>query len=122
VARRVRELSRVDDFFEVTLNRDFYVAAFEWSKNNGGDNDFDPREPADDGNPMGEPETNITHHIDVSQHADAKRRAIASHASQANDTGFATEMSEESFLRAFGTEWFIKVGEPAPSRRTTLLD
>ena len=64
----------------------------------------------------------ITHHIDVSQHADAKRRAIASHASQANDTGFATEMSEDSFLRAFGTEWFIKVGEPAPSRRTTLLD
>ncbi|NBU06408.1 MAG: GlcNAc-PI de-N-acetylase [Acidimicrobiia bacterium] len=122
VARRVRELSRVDDFFEVTLNRDFYVAAFEWSKNNGGDNDFDPREPADDGNPMGEPETNITHHIDVSQHVDAKRRAIASHASQANDTGFATEMSEDSFLRAFGTEWFIKVGEPAPSRRTTLLD
>ena len=37
VARRVREVSRIDDFFEVTLNRDFYVVAFEWSKNNGGD-------------------------------------------------------------------------------------
>jgi hypothetical protein len=31
-------------------------------------------------------------------------------------------MSEESFRRVFGTEWFIKVGEPAPAKRTTLLD
>jgi hypothetical protein len=31
-------------------------------------------------------------------------------------------MSAESFLRAFGTEWFMKFGAPAPSRRTTLLD
>lgn len=122
VVRRTAELVGVNDLFEVTLNRDFYVEMFEWSKTNGGDNDFDPREPADDGNPMGEPESNITHHIDVSAHVDAKRRAIVTHASQANDTGFATELSDESFLRAFGTEWFIKVGEPAPSRRPTLLD
>ena len=122
VARRTAQMTGIDDLFEVTLNRDFYADMFEWSKNNGGDNDFDPREPADDGNPMGEPESNITHHIDVSEHVNAKRQAIIAHASQANDTGFATEMSEESFLRAFGTEWFIKVGGPAPSRRTTLLD
>ncbi|MFZ9806025.1 MAG: GlcNAc-PI de-N-acetylase, partial [Ilumatobacteraceae bacterium] len=122
VVRRAAEICNIKDLFEVTLNRDFYTEAFEWSKNNGGDNDFDPRQPADDGNPMGEPESSITHHIDVSGHLDAKRRAIAAHASQANDTGFATEMSAESFLRAFGTEWFIKVGAPAPSRRTTLLD
>ncbi|NBN97338.1 MAG: hypothetical protein EBV41_06900 [Actinobacteria bacterium] len=64
----------------------------------------------------------ITHHIDVSGYVDAKRRAIAAHASQASDTGFATEMSAESFLRAFGTEWFIKVGALAPSRHTSLLD
>ncbi len=121
-ARRAAAIAGVDDFLEVTLNRDFYVEAFEWSKKNGGDNDFDPREPADDGNPMGEPEVNITHHIDVSQHLDAKRRAIAAHASQANDTGFATELSDDSFRRAFGTEWFIKLGASAPARRTTLLD
>lgn len=122
VARRTAALVGVPDFFEVTLNRDFYVGLFEWSQANGTDNDFDPRQPADDGNPMGEPESNITHHIDVSGHLDTKRRAIAAHASQANDTGFATELSDESFLRAFGTEWFIKVGHPAPARRTSLLD
>ena len=122
VGHRAAQLAGVRDLFEVTLNRDFYVEQFEWSKANGGDNDFDPRQPADDGNPMGEPETNITHHIDVGDHCEAKRKAIAAHASQANDTGFATEMSEESFRRAFGTEWFIKVGEPAPAKRTTLLD
>jgi LmbE family N-acetylglucosaminyl deacetylase len=71
---------------------------------------------------MGEPEANITHHIDVGDHCDAKRRAIAAHASQANDTGFATELSEESFRRAFGTEWFIRVGAKAPSRIASLLD
>jgi LmbE family N-acetylglucosaminyl deacetylase len=122
VARHTAQLTGIDDLFEVTLNRDFFVEQFEWSKTNGGDNDFDPREPADDGNPMGEPESAITHHIDVSEHVSAKRRAIIAHASQANDTGFATELSDESFLRAFGVEWFIKVGEPAPARRSTLLD
>jgi len=122
VARRAAALCGITELFEVTLNRDFFAAQFEWSKANGGDNDFDPREPADDGNPMGEPESVITHHIDVSAHVDAKRRAIAAHASQASDTGFATELSQESFLRAFGAEWFIKVGEPAPAQRTTLLD
>lgn len=122
VARRTAETVGVRDFFEVTLNRDFYVTLFEWSQANGTDNDFDPRQPADDGNPMGEPESCITHHIDVGAQVEAKRRAIAAHTSQASDTGFATELSEDSFLRAFGTEWFIKVGEPAPSRRTSLLD
>ena len=122
VVRRTAELTKVRDFFEVTLNRDFFVEQFEWAKANGVDNDFDPREPADDGNPMGEPESNITHHIDVSAYLVAKRRAIAAHVSQASDTGFATQLSDETFLRAFGTEWFIKVGEPAPTRRSTLLD
>jgi LmbE family N-acetylglucosaminyl deacetylase len=71
VGHRAAQLAGVRDLFEVTLNRDFYVEQFEWSKANGGDNDFDPRQPADDGNPMGEPEGNITHHIDVGDHCDA---------------------------------------------------
>jgi LmbE family N-acetylglucosaminyl deacetylase len=58
----------------------------------------------------------------VSAHVDAKRRAIAAHASQFSDTGFATELSDEAFRRAFGTEWFIRVGAPAPSRVASLLD
>ncbi len=122
VGHRAAQMTGVQDLFEVTLNRDFFAEQFEWSKANGGDNDFDPRQPADDGNPMGEPESLITHHIDVSKHVDAKRRAIAAHASQFNDTGFATQLSEESFLRAFGTEWFIRVGAPAPARHASLLD
>jgi LmbE family N-acetylglucosaminyl deacetylase len=122
VARRAAALCGIDELFEVTLNRDFFAAQFEWSKANGGDNDFDPREPADDGNPMGEPESAITHHIDVSAHVGTKRRAIAAHASQVSDTGFAVELSDDSFLRAFGTEWFVKVGAPSPSRHASLLE
>lgn len=122
VVRRTAEMTGVLDLFEVTLNRDFFVEQFEWAKANGIDNDFDPREPADDGNPMGEPAANITHHIDVSAYVDHKRRAIAAHASQASDTGFATSMPDDTFLRVFGTEWFIKVGAAAPSTITSLLD
>ncbi len=122
VGHRAAQLADVQDVFEVTLNRDSFVELFEWSKANGVDNDFDPRQPADDGNPMGEPAAVITHHIDVSAHVDAKRRAIAAHASQFSDTGFATELSDEAFQRAFGTEWFIRVGAPAPSRVASLLD
>ena len=122
VVRRTAEMTGVRDLFEVTLNRDFFVEQFEWAKANGIDNDFDPREPADDGNPMGEPAANITHHIDVSAYVDHKRRAIAAHASQASDTGFATSMPDDTFLRVFGTEWFIKVGASAPSTIASLLD
>ena len=122
VVRHTAALTGVRDLFEVTLNRDAFVEQFEWSKANGGENDFDPRNPADDGNPMGEPESVITHHIDVAKHCDQKRRAISAHKSQMNDTSFVNELSEESFQRAFGTEWFIKVGEPAPSKRSSLFD
>lgn len=122
VGHRAAELAGVQDLFEVTLNRDFFAEQFEWSKANGGDNDFDPREPANDGNPMGEPASTITHHIDVGAYIVAKRRAIRAHASQASDTGFATVLSDESFLRAFGTEWFIRVGASAPSQLTSLFD
>lgn len=122
VGHAAARLAGVRDLFEVTLNRDAFVELYEWAIANGIDNDFDPRNPADDGNPMGEPDAVITHHIDVSAHLGAKRRAILAHASQATDTSFAGEMPDESFAKAFGTEWFIRVGAPAPTRRTSLFD
>ena len=72
--------------------------------------DFDPEGPADDGNPFGEPEANLTHAVDVRPWVDRKRRSIACHASQVSDSSFFLQMPDEVFTEAFGTEWFIERG------------
>ena len=48
---------------------------------------FDPNGPMDDGNPIGMPEADLTHEVDVSAYVAAKRAAISSHRSQVTDTG-----------------------------------
>ena len=63
----------------------------------------------------------ITHRIDVRAFADAKRRSMAAHASQAaGGTGPRTlalflRLPRPLYRRVFGTEWFVEVGR-APSR------
>ena len=58
---------------------------------------FDPNGPADDGNPFGMSEAELTHEVDVSDYVVAKRNAIASHRSQVTDTAFFLSMPEEMF-------------------------
>ena len=82
--------------------------------------DFDPNGPADDGNPFGTPEAELTHAVDVSAYVAQKRAAIACHRSQATDTAFFLEMPEDVFASGFRTEWFIKAGDP-PGLRTGWL-
>ncbi|MBI5090331.1 MAG: hypothetical protein HZB15_16145 [Actinobacteria bacterium] len=74
--------------------------------------DFDPEGPADDGNPFGTPEAELTHAVDVTAYVKHKRASIACHTSQATDTGMFLAMPEEIFTLAFGTEYFIKAGAP----------
>lgn len=74
--------------------------------------DFDPDAPADDGNPFGTPEDEITMAVDVSGHLDAKRASIASHASQVTDSSMFLQMPPEVFAQAFGIEWYIEPGRP----------
>ncbi len=76
------------------------------------DGDFDPNAPADDGNPFGSTEDEITMAVDVSSYVDQKRRSMACHASQITDQSFFLQMSPEMFAMAFGTEWFIEAGRP----------
>jgi len=80
----------------------------------GGDGpgDFDPEGPADDGNPFGSTEDEITMGVDVSSYVEQKRRSISCHASQVTDGGFFLSMSPEQFAMAFGAEWFIEPGRP----------
>ncbi len=109
---------------EATMNRDAFVRMIEAAREagesmGGSDSDqdeFDPTGPADDGNPMGMPEAELTLSVDVSLHLDAKRNAMRCHASQIEDTSFFLQMPDEAFAAAFGVEWFIEHDGNPPVR------
>ena len=86
------------------------------------DEEFDPNGPADDGNPFGMSEAELTHEVDVSDYVTAKRSAISSHRSQVTDTGFFLSMPEEMFASAFSKEWFIERGREPGMRPGWLFD
>jgi LmbE family N-acetylglucosaminyl deacetylase len=128
VGHRAAEMARTKDVYEVTMNRDYFRMLREMATSAGvvgGGNDgfteFDPDGPADDGNPMGEPESAISHRVDVKQFCPAKLSAISCHASQITDTSFFMNMAPDIFELAFGVEWFIKKGQSGPPRDGWLL-
>jgi LmbE family N-acetylglucosaminyl deacetylase len=98
--------------FEATINRDQFARMIAAAREAGVDpgEDFDPEAPADDGNPFGMPEADLTHRVDVSQYVHLKRAAIGCHRSQISDSAFFLQMEEDQFAQAFGTEWFIHHG------------
>jgi len=116
VGHRAAELAATPTVFEATMNRDHIIRMVEMARQAGapirgdGDADFDPNGPADDGNPMGMSESEITHAVDVTAHLDAKRESLRCHRSQITDTSFFLEMPDDAFASAFGTEWFIRKG------------
>ena len=114
VGHRAAELAGTRSVFEATMNRDEMARFLETAKADGQpggpDEDFDPHGPADDGNPMGSTEAELTHRVDVSAYVQQKRASIRCHKSQITDAGFFSQMPDEAFAMAFGTEWFIKPG------------
>jgi LmbE family N-acetylglucosaminyl deacetylase len=118
VGHRAAEMAGVERVFEATMNRDHVVRIMELARQSGapiGDDDFDPTAGADDGNPFGMAEGELTHAVDVSAFLAAKRASLRCHRSQITDTSFFLEMPDEAFAVAFGTEWFIEKGaQPGP--------
>jgi LmbE family N-acetylglucosaminyl deacetylase len=118
VGHRGAVLAGTPTVFEATMNRD-HLARLMAAVSASGDSDgegFDPNAPADDGNPMGTPEHELTHAVDVSAYLHLKRESMRCHRSQITDTSFFLEMPDEAFAAAFGTEWFIRPGhEPGIS-------
>jgi LmbE family N-acetylglucosaminyl deacetylase len=110
--------------FEATINRDEFARMIAAAREQGEDpgEDFDPEAPADDGNPFGTPESELTHRVDVSSYVHLKRAAIACHRSQISDSTFFLQMDEGQFASAFGTEWFIRHGVDPGLREGWLLD
>jgi LmbE family N-acetylglucosaminyl deacetylase len=64
---------------------------------------------------VGVDEARITTFVDVSGQLDRKRAAMAAHASQIPASSFFLRLPDDAFAEVFGTEWFIRVGAPAPA-------
>ena len=114
VGHRAAELAGVERVFEATMNRDHIVRMIEMARQAGApmmdENEFDPNSGADDGNPLGMAEAELTLAVDVSAYLHAKRESLRAHRSQITDTSFFLQMPEEAFAASFGTEWFIQKG------------
>ena len=116
VGHRAAELAGTPKLFEATMNRDAIRRLAQAAKDMGiplggeGDDEFDIDGPADDGNPMGMEEHEITLAVDVSGYIANKRASIRAHTSQITDTSFFLQMPDDVFTMSFGTEWFIEKG------------
>jgi LmbE family N-acetylglucosaminyl deacetylase len=127
VGHRAAELAGTPAVFEATMNRDAMKRFFEEARNQGVSpqpegEEWDPDDPADDGNPMGTPETELTHFIDVSAYVRLKKASISCHRSQVTDAGFFMTLPDEAFAMAFGTEWFTRKGATHPLREGWLFE
>ncbi len=128
VGHRAAQLAGTPTVFEATMNRDQIRRMVAAARAAGEsmfdvpDEEFDPDGPADDGNPIGMPESELTHAVDVSAYVERKRAAIACHRSQVTDTSFFLEMPEAAFAEAFGTEWFVRPGDPPGLRPGWLFE
>jgi LmbE family N-acetylglucosaminyl deacetylase len=117
VGHRAAELARTPKVYEATINRDQVIRFVELARERGdvlsppaGAEELDPTGPADDGNPLGMPEAELTLAVDVTPFIGQKRASIACHRSQVTDTSFFLQMPEDIFTVGFGTEWFIEKG------------
>jgi LmbE family N-acetylglucosaminyl deacetylase len=117
VGHRAAEIAGTANVYEATTNRDQIMELMEMAAALGMDtDDIDPDATADDGNPMGTPESELTTAVDVSDFVGDKRRAIECHKSQVTDTTMFLSIPEQVFASMMGTEWFIRRGaEPGIS-------
>jgi len=125
VGHRAAEMAGTRAVFEATMNRDHIGRVMAMAAelgSPGSDEVFDPNAPADDGNPFGMSEDELTHAVDVTGYLGQKRDSMRCHRSQITDTSFFLEMPSEAFTTAFGTEWFIKVGSDHPLRSGWLFE
>jgi LmbE family N-acetylglucosaminyl deacetylase len=114
VGAAAAERYELDAVFQATMNRDRMKAmmgeALEAGLEELTDDELEDRRRMLEEDAMGEPESVITHAIDVVDFVDHKRRAMQAHASQISDDSFFMKMPDEVFAMAFGTEWFVELG------------
>ena len=105
--------------WEATMNRDRVRQRMQSALEAGmlkEEDMWDVDGPADDGNPFGSLENEISLMVDVRSYAARKRESVRCHASQVTDSSFFLNMPDDQFAESFGWEWFIRPGDPAPMR------
>ncbi len=114
VAHRAADLAaQRPRLLESTMNRDAVRVGYQQALAAGqGDESWDPDVPIDGGEPLGTPEAGIHWRVDVTADIEAKRAALACHASQTSDVGMMLQMPEDVFVAWFGTEYYIEPGRP----------
>src|SRR5262245_56641775 len=113
VGHRAAEIAGTPVVYEATMNTDSFVRAMNEARAAGLDIvDADSTSWTDDGRPLGMPEAQLTTAVDVSDVIAVKRASLKCHRSQVTDTGVMLAMSDDMFVRSFGTEWFIRKGAP----------
>lgn len=125
VGHRYAEIAGVARVFESTMNRTQIKEQMAMAAQEQPESVDEIGELDDD---FGSPDEIITTAVDVRSVIDAKREAMAAHASQIDDESFFLAMPPEVFAAAFGTEWYIRtdttpeqredwlLGEPAPGQ------
>lgn len=115
ITRHAVELAaRRPRYLESSMNRDRMRSLYAMAAEAGmiaPDEVWDVDAPMDDGNPIGTPEADLHWDVDVSGFIDAKRAALACHASQPDAAGML-QMPPEAFAVAFGHEFFVEPGRP----------
>ncbi|MFT3875402.1 MAG: PIG-L family deacetylase [Propioniciclava sp.] len=104
----VEVAARRPRYLETTMNRDrmrsLYALAVEAGMMSA-DQVWDIDAPMDDGNPMGTPESDLHWDVDIAPFIEAKRAALACHASQPDAAGML-QMPPAAFAIAFGHEFY----------------
>jgi LmbE family N-acetylglucosaminyl deacetylase len=110
VGHRAAELAGTPQVYEATMNRDYIVRLMteRAGELDGMPDDIERPNPED--MDLGVAEAELTTAVDVREYTDAKRAAMAAHASQIPDNSFFLQLPPNAFREAFGYEWFIRRG------------
>lgn len=117
VGVRAAEVAGTERVYEATVNRDAMRALAAANPGLADAPDVDEMG-------LGVPADRLTTAVDVSAWLGAKRAAMRAHASQISEQSFFLAMPDDAFAAAFGVEWFIRRGMPAPveALETALFD
>ena len=119
VGLRAAGLAGIRRVFQSTINRDHIQRSR--GRFAGQAEEAGIETPDIDEETFGMPESIITAAVDVTPYLDYKRQAMRAHASQISEQSFFLAMPDEAFRYAFGTEWFIRVGQGLGITETDLM-
>ncbi len=112
VGLRAAEIASIGHLYEATVNRDRALASMaEMSAEMEADGVEGPS--VDDFDEFGVAEADLAYSVDISDHLEAKRAAMAVHRSQISDQSFFLYMPPDRFAKVFASEWYAVPGKTA---------